>query len=414
MIRWGVIAMLGSFVLTVGAAPVRECISRFEFEAPGELVLPGVEKQPFTDEAEELMPYSFPGEQRMSYMNVFAPDRYYVSHELTPELFDKWSEEKISSYGKNLDSYEITAREGYRLVSRSRPQFYQSDSSRLQVLMFQDAIYIMRFLYSQQRAIRWCGEVSRNQGLDSAQIVDSLLAMFRPRATYEIPADPGVCVPYGFVRAPDAQAFSIGTIYRLKDHPDIEFLFEITPRQRTSKWDEWKTLRMYWEHPGRPFRDISIDGILFWARYPSIRIAGNKGKYSTATITNPDGTKDYGFAASYLGDTTDGIHKPEIFFYLHRTAARAIAAGIEPLDEDEVEDLAKQILRSLKWRKTEPGGRHGRDFHGEWLAYVEESRNREHLERRGLLRQKSAADLRKDIATIENLWAQRAVEINLR
>ena len=81
-------------------------------------------------------------------------------------------------------------------------------------------------------------------------------------------------------------------------------------------------------------------------------VAGDK--YSTATITNPDGTKDYGFAASYLGDTTDGIHKPEIFFYLHRTAARAIAAGIEPLDADEVEDLAKQILGSLKWRKTEP------------------------------------------------------------
>ena len=354
MIRWGVIAMLGSFVLTVGAAPVRECISRFEFEAPGELVLPGVDEYIFTRAGEALMPYSFPGEQCMSYMNVFAPDRYYVSHELTHELFDKWSEEKIRMATIRLEDYRRTQPKTRKLEQYSRPNIYQMSTSRLLFKEFSSESCLMRFLYFQQRAIRWNGCLERNQGLDSAQIVDSLLAMFRPRATYEIPADPGVCVPYGFVRAPDAQAFSIGTIYRLKDHPDIEFFFRIQPRTRTSKWDEWKTLRMYWEHSDRDIKNISIDGILFWARYPSIRIAGNKGKYSTATITNPDGTKDYGFAASYLGDTTDGIHKPEIFFYLHRTAARAIAAGIEPLDEDEVEDLAKQILGSLKWRKTEP------------------------------------------------------------
>lgn len=345
------IILLVVSAVSLWSAPVRECVGRFEFEAPGELELPGVDRDIFTDEAERLMPYSFTGSTRLSYMNVYVPDRYFVSPELTQAEFEEWTEAKLKKYDRQLESY--TASEGYKLEHRYYPEKFQNQSSRLLVMRLQREYCFKRQLYFQKRALRWNGCLSRNTGLDSAQIFDSLLTMFKPRALYNIPREQGVCVPYGFVRDRNEIGYTIGTAYRLKDHPDIEFLFTVGPAAEVPDKSDKDKLWLYWHYPGRPYDKMRVSGVFIFAFYHTVKIAGHKGKSLTATITNLDGTKDYGYAASSMGDYKYGSHKPQILFYLQRTQARALAKGIKPLDEDEVYDLAKRILKSFKWRETE-------------------------------------------------------------
>lgn len=52
------------------------------------------------------------------------------------------------------------------------------------------------------------------------QTIDGFLNRYRPRETFEVPTEPGVCLPYSFV-AGESQPASVGISMRFKDRPDI-------------------------------------------------------------------------------------------------------------------------------------------------------------------------------------------------
>ena len=53
------------------------------------------------------------------------------------------------------------------------------------------------------------------------QVIDAFLATRRPRAVFEIPSEPGVCLAYQFHRARGTQPADVAVSMRLKDRPDI-------------------------------------------------------------------------------------------------------------------------------------------------------------------------------------------------
>jgi hypothetical protein len=52
------------------------------------------------------------------------------------------------------------------------------------------------------------------------QTLDNFLSHFRPRAAFEVPTTPGVCLPYAFMSG-EVEPADTGTAMRLKDRPDI-------------------------------------------------------------------------------------------------------------------------------------------------------------------------------------------------
>jgi hypothetical protein len=52
------------------------------------------------------------------------------------------------------------------------------------------------------------------------QTLDNFLSEFRPRAAFEVPTTPGVCLPYAFMYG-EVEPADTGTAMRLKDRPDI-------------------------------------------------------------------------------------------------------------------------------------------------------------------------------------------------
>ena len=55
------------------------------------------------------------------------------------------------------------------------------------------------------------------------------LKNFRVRAPFEVPDEPGVCIPYGFIADDGKTQRRMGVTFRLKSHPEVEMFFMEKP-----------------------------------------------------------------------------------------------------------------------------------------------------------------------------------------
>ncbi|POP40435.1 hypothetical protein CHU32_27325 [Superficieibacter electus] len=63
--------------------------------------------------------------------------------------------------------------------------------------------------------------------LNNESKVVSLMNRFLPRQLYEVPSEPGFCLPYGFVANDSGhEPRNMVVTYRMKDHPDVTILFQ--------------------------------------------------------------------------------------------------------------------------------------------------------------------------------------------
>jgi hypothetical protein len=206
---------------------------------------------------------------------------------------------------------------------------------------------------------------------------------FTYRKIFELPEQNGVCIPYGFIKDKGEMYRDVGVAMRLINHPDIEIFFkegnasngqkDILPQFKGSRGE----VEYFWSYYG-PSVGNQLQGTL--NHYYDIKLGGYTGKYAFATIarsTDPneprskedetvsdykarvkkeiaDGKRplDYGFMAYYKGDPSK-TDEPDLMLYVIRTASRAIAAGKQPVSEEELKTMALQIAASIQRRKVD-------------------------------------------------------------
>lgn len=182
---------------------------------------------------------------------------------------------------------------------------------------------------------------------------------FRPRALYEIPKEPGVCFPYGFIADDGKTPRHVGVTMRLKEYPDVRIFFEdysasadeqsehFDPqfRKASPKALELSELKYLWQEEAAPIKRTDVSPLDFHVAY----VDGHKGTGSSIEITRLDGGKDYGYAAVVAGKYVHGADAPRLKVYVIRTAAWAKDT---PMSNDELKGIAAKIVASIKRREV--------------------------------------------------------------
>ena len=205
-----------------------------------------------------------------------------------------------------------------------------------------------------------------------------VLRNFRARSLYELPTERGVCVPYGFVKDDRPQKRSMGTIMRLKDHPDVKILF----RDQSALFNEnfkkeenasvEQELRAFWERPD--WGGVKYQALGF-RKFPSVQIGGYKGQSTFVEITRPTRsskyecswddqyfskaekkaagclpqTLDYGYIAYVKGDPDAKEDTPNLLLYVMQNSEDA-PDGKPTIGKDELKKMADTIAASIKRR----------------------------------------------------------------
>ena len=165
---------------------------------------------------------------------------------------------------------------------------------------------------------------------------NSVLNDLRPRSLYEVPTQPGVCTPNGFIADDGTAPRDIGVTMRLIDHPEVEIFFRdtagyLTGGTRNEPKDE---IEFFWTIMYRQYTKLTEAD--FWG-YRSIKMGGQKGKGMLVTIHRYDGSIDYGYIAV--------TEVPSQMLYVIRTAARAKG---KPVGIDDIKNIAEKIMASVK------------------------------------------------------------------
>ncbi|MDB5802373.1 MAG: hypothetical protein JWL63_3312 [Rhodocyclales bacterium] len=200
---------------------------------------------------------------------------------------------------------------------------------------------------------------SSYSGIDSQQAqqsFNSIVSGLRTRDAFVIPNDPGVCLPYAFIRDDGNTPRVIAATYRLREHPDVTIWLQdrdsehpwsgfdpekLTPVAKAdSFWTYYdssdrKSLRSVWNDP-----------------YRRITLANSKGVESFVRIIRKDDTEDFGYLVVARGDPDAKEDTPDLMLYVIRDTKNAKAKGIEPISKDAFLEMAQTIAASVKRRPT--------------------------------------------------------------
>ena len=188
--------------------------------------------------------------------------------------------------------------------------------------------------------------------------IDDFLTNYLPRAPFDLPREPGVCLPYFFMTGEVHQA-TTGISLRLKDRPDIVIYLHDQPVDKAQvdvdAFVNKAVQRGYFygakytepmDGNLRPFRSIKIDGREGLGGFA--RITRNPAQQSNIQIANTaNKDQDWGYLAYIPGDknappgtSSDLIFKVERFGRFAK----------EPMSEKEFRDLVKTLAAGIKRR----------------------------------------------------------------
>ncbi|MFV5216166.1 T6SS immunity protein Tli4 family protein [Azonexus caeni] len=188
----------------------------------------------------------------------------------------------------------------------------------------------------------------------------SLINALRPRPLFDVPAEPGLCLPYVFIPDGGQGGHAIAMTYRLKEHPDITINLRSKTAESTPK--EGDNIR-----PDAVTNDFQTD--LYWGAYlanvvdarslwhlPAKRpmhMAGRSGLETfLAVVRSKDSEEDYIYHAVARGDPDEPEKAPDVRLVVEQNRQNAIKRGIQPLTQDEVLKLSRQIAASVAVRKN--------------------------------------------------------------
>ena len=351
--RWGLSLLLSLGGLQACSAEVdsatqnwpTECVGHMQFQLPGPADTAATfnsEVQNFKLSARLVLP-TFPDGTPAPFAAT-----YIISHPLTEAErkrligFAKAEGSEISettSYGKKI----------YRL-SRGFKEFMLPDSKGI-VRRYEDEILATIFVGNSL--------LKFGVGLEYGE----RLLKARPRPIFEVPKEPGLCLPYIFVPDDGKAQRGLSMSYRLKDHPDIQITLTDSSAYRPQ--DSYQNMgeaeikhRNKGAEPDPEIADFWGQWLTMARKYESqwlvpdttrpVTMAGYEGRQSFVLLTLDDGTKSYGYYAVVRGKPDATEDTPDLRLYVQQDVKQA--QGKTPLTKEHFIEMAQAIARSVQRR----------------------------------------------------------------
>ncbi len=349
-----------------------ECVGYFQISLPGEVEIGVVHKQIDPSKGTHNL---------RNQVNHFFADSIYLGGSIrtSPEL-----PESSFSRIKDEKPKEIENRREMAIkISPFQTMEYKADKSLITYFsQGKSWVSASAFIYQAKRIYYFRTSEEELPAAEAEAKVKStrthFLQNFRARALYEVPQEKGFCMPYGFVKDDSPQKRSMGTIMRLKDHPDVRILFR---DQSASFMENYsmeenasveQELRAFWQRP-------DWDGVKYQAlgfrKFPSVQMGGYKGQSTFVEITRPSYTPssecalddedfskaekkaagctpptlDYGYIAYVKGDPNAKEDTPNLLLYVMQDSKDS-PDGKPTIGKDELRKMADTIAASIKRR----------------------------------------------------------------
>ena len=346
-----------------------ECVGYFQISLPGEVEIGVVQNDP--DPSKGTHNLEKWGNQ------FFASSIYRGGVRTSSEL----PERSFLRIKKAKDSYIEELKEEAKKDPAVQIIKYESGPESL-LLSYYDNDWYYGYIYIYRAGRIYFFDTSRKVTSSTKEKFESDLSHFsqnfRSRALYELPKERGFCMPYGFVKDDRPQKRSMGTIMRLKDHPDVRILF----RDQSALFEEnyskeenasvEQELRAFWERPD--WGGVKYQALGF-RKFPSVQMGGYKGQSTFVEITRPSyspiyecawdeeyfskaekkragclpPTLDYGYIAYVKGDPDAKEDTPNLLLYVMQNSKDA-PDGKPTIGKDELKKMADTIAASIKRR----------------------------------------------------------------
>jgi len=187
---------------------------------------------------------------------------------------------------------------------------------------------------------------------------DTVISGLQPRSLYAVPAMPGVCLPYAFIRDDGTRRRYIAMTYRLREHPDVTIMLkdrnavETDPKANPAVYDPEGISDAFWSRYDSTYRQ-SLKSV--WSDpYRRIKLADSKGVESFVKIVREDGSVDHGYLVVARGDPHAKQDTPDLMLYVIQHSKNAKAKGIEPVTKEAFIEMAQTIAASVKRRPISP------------------------------------------------------------
>ena len=189
----------------------------------------------------------------------------------------------------------------------------------------------------------------------------------RPRPIFDVPKEPGLCLPYIFVPDDGKARRGLSMSYRLKDHPDIQITLTDSSAYRPQ--DSYQNMgeaeikhRNKGAEPDPEIADFWGQWLTMARKYESqwlvpdttrpVTMAGYEGRQSFVLLTLDDGTKSYGYYAVVRGKPDATEDTPDLRLYVQQDMKQA--QGKTPLTKEQFIEMAQAIAKSVQRRPVAP------------------------------------------------------------
>jgi hypothetical protein len=174
------------------------------------------------------------------------------------------------------------------------------------------------------------------------------------RSFGDLPQSAGVCFPFIFIKDDGSPRRAISVTYRLQEHPDVTVWLEdssaeaVDLGQDPAKFTAEYQTSFFWQQRYQSRADWRS----LWPGTKGVRLDGRKGLASFVELKRKDGAVDFGYLAVVRGDPKAKSDEPDLMLFVVRDAKNAIARGMQPIERDQLLEIAQTIAASVKHRSV--------------------------------------------------------------
>lgn len=324
-----------------------ECVGRMQLSLPGEVDVAA-------DTLASWHKYSSPRVGRFADEQVAGWSSYSVLGQI--QVSHAWTEAELDSFMQDSQRSREKFRPGGSVQKTTGAKPYRELNVEPQKGIawdFDSTRYAIFRIGS--HAFSWTSGTSPGatvSGLDDrySTIVNGL----RSRSTFTNPLEPGLCMPYTFIRDDGNTSRQIGSTYRLREHPDVTvYLRDAVAASNQNKEVLTAKYRTndFWAQYGSGTTDFKS---VWSANSKEVELGGQTGMQTFVQFVRKDGTRDFGYLAVAPGDPQAKEDTPDLMLYVVRDAKNAKAKGIEPISQEALIKMAQSIAGSVKRRPVHP------------------------------------------------------------
>ncbi len=328
-----------------------DCVGRMQIGLPGDVEVAAFGDKDFQNYAPGDRSEKFPDGQRaftssLSFMGLIA-----VSHPVDDVARKRFLE--IAKRTETNEAKKLKERGGISVLHYPAT-FEVLSTAKQKALAWRIGSSYSAYIEVGASGLWWGVDSSPDQLPALEEYYQTLIEGVSARSLYTVPADPGVCLPYVFIRDDGKHDRKINATYRLREHPDITIWFEDQGAERAEKGrnpDRYSATGrsdFFWmqRYSGGRFALRSLWGDI----YKNVSLTAGNGVESFVAMKRADGTEDYGYLLAIRGDPDAKEDRPDLMMYVIRDAANARSKGIEPASQEQILGIGRAVAASIRHR----------------------------------------------------------------